>query len=567
MIWISQSTNWFIALATFGVCLLIHLIYQRSLRSKQRRIDELDEHNQNLKSDTKKAAHDERISRLENSLLREFLSRPDAKSALRELMKRYVVNPQTDFALYVETGPEGSEIIDWSGLEAESRSRFRIPGEVQHRIAAERVLVLEGSDLFNSPLMEGLSRNDRRKSSSLVCIACDAPSGNPATLITTSFPLERVSRKRQIELSKRLLDCICRHYRQSHVVSAQEDELLIANDVMELRGIADREFTAPVSMAQAVLEHLLGQTGAYRAAYFIASDGSESQPNRLAGVGGSPQANLIKKWEDTEQQLANLAMHKRSFALLDQETLHDQLQIDSFIASALVLPLLKDGQPMGVICLTWQSSKTLNRAEVKLAEWSVSSLADGFARVNKWALATKQSKEDGLTQLVNRRKFDEQLEIEIELAAQSSEPLGLLLLDLDRFKLVNDTFGHQAGDEVLRVTAERLRQEVKKVRGGDRIMLARYGGEELAVLLPKFDTPGANRVAESIRKAIAAEPVTHGDQTIPVTTSIGVAIFPHHAKTGSGLLEFADLGLYEAKERGRNRVCVCSKASATRPRD
>lgn len=564
MSWMSQFTNWLFVLATAGVCLLTHLIYQRSLRGKQRRIEELDEHNQTLKSDTEKAAHDERIARLENSLLRDFLSRPDAKSALRELMKRYVVNPQANFALYVEASPDGLEIIDWSGLDSESRRCFSIPREVQHRIAAQRVLVLEGSDLFNSPLMTGLSRNDRRKSSSLVCIACDAPSGNPGTLITTSFPLERVSRERQIELTMRLLDCICRHYRQSHVVSAQEDELLIANDVMELRGIVDREFTAPVSMAQAVLEHLLGQTGAYRAAYFIVSDGAESKLNRLAGVGGSPQANLLRKWEDTEQQLANLAKHKRTFALLDREALQNQLRIDSFIASALVLPLLKDGQPMGVICLTWQSTKTLNRAEIRLAEWSVSALADGFARVHKWALATKESKEDGLTQLVNRRKFDEQLEIELEIAARKSETLGLLLLDLDKFKLVNDTYGHQAGDEVLRVTAERLRQEVKKVRGGDRILLARYGGEEMAVLLPRFDTPGANRVAESIRKAIAAEPVIHGDQVIPVTTSIGVAVYPHHAKTGSALLEFADQGLYEAKETGRDRVCISSKASAER---
>ncbi len=562
MSWINQSTHWFFVFAVLGVGGVTHLIYQRSLRCQRRRIDELSDHNQSLQSTTEQAIHDERVARLENSLLRDFLAKPDAKSALGEMLRRYSIKTD-DFAAYVEVSPDEATVIDSSGLRPKSRAGFYVSRDLCTLISAKRVLTLEGAELFNSPLMSGLTRDDRRKVSSIVCIACDAPSGNAGIFVTTGFPLERVDRDRQIELTVRLLDCIYRHYQQSHRVSAQEDELVMANDVMHLRGLVDRDFKAIDAMANMVLEHLAAQLGAYRAAYFEIDDQPNSKPQRVTVVGKEPQPNLIPVWENAEDVLAHLGMGCRTHKLLAEDTLKGQLEIKKLVATALVIPLLKGGQPSGVVCLTWGGPKKLDRAELKLVEWCVESLADGFSRVKKYVQADRESKEDGLTQLVNRRKFDQQLEIELEMAQRDTDTLGLLLLDLDRFKSVNDTYGHQAGDEVLRVAAERLRQEVKKVRGGDRILLARYGGEEMAVVLPKFDTPGAKRVAESIRKAIAAKPIVHDRRSIPVTTSIGLAIYPHHANTSAGLVEFADQGLYEAKETGRNRVCVASTQPTT----
>jgi two-component system, cell cycle response regulator len=158
---------------------------------------------------------------------------------------------------------------------------------------------------------------------------------------------------------------------------------------------------------------------------------------------------------------------------------------------------------------------------------------------------------DPLTGLNNRRHLTSHLGSLMEHAAGGNADLCLLILDIDHFKLVNDKYGHDAGDDVLKEFAQRLK---KAVRGID--LVCRYGGEEFVVLMPDTDENVAFRVAERIRTAVAMEPFTihRGERTINVTVSIGMAMLTNNMKTPTEILKCADTALYRAKSEGRNRV-------------
>lgn len=161
---------------------------------------------------------------------------------------------------------------------------------------------------------------------------------------------------------------------------------------------------------------------------------------------------------------------------------------------------------------------------------------------------------DGLTQAFNRKHWEECLAKEFSRARRYQHDLALVMLDLDHFKLLNDTFGHQGGDTVLIETAKTIDS---LLRMGD--LFGRYGGEEFAVILPNTDLQGAEEVAERIRQSIAKNTIHYQDRTISVTASIGVAVIDGDDARYEDLISNADLALYEAKSAGRNRVCLAKE--------
>jgi two-component system, cell cycle response regulator len=159
---------------------------------------------------------------------------------------------------------------------------------------------------------------------------------------------------------------------------------------------------------------------------------------------------------------------------------------------------------------------------------------------------------DGLTGLHNRRFFEEMLRYETERSVRTGPHLGLIVIDVDHFKSVNDAHGHQAGDDVLRSIAGRLDAAVRR-----RDVVARYGGEEFVVILPDADAEVLLELAERCRRIIADRPFPlPGGPALPVTVSLGVAGLPDHAGTAQELVRAADRALYLAKAAGRNRVQV-----------
>jgi diguanylate cyclase (GGDEF)-like protein len=157
---------------------------------------------------------------------------------------------------------------------------------------------------------------------------------------------------------------------------------------------------------------------------------------------------------------------------------------------------------------------------------------------------------DGLTGIPNRRHFDQVVQEEWSRAARTGRPLSLLMVDIDHFKLYNDSLGHQHGDECLKLTAALLTDAMP--RSGD--FVARYGGEEFAVVLPGIDLAGAMGVAEGILGTMATAAMPHPGHPPVVTVSIGAASFSHPVVSPQMLISTADASLYRAKRSGRNCV-------------
>lgn len=170
------------------------------------------------------------------------------------------------------------------------------------------------------------------------------------------------------------------------------------------------------------------------------------------------------------------------------------------------------------------------------------------------------SASDGLTGIANRRLFDEYLNREWRRARRSSSTLALMMCDVDHFKLFNDTYGHQAGDDCLRRVAGAIQKSMS--RASD--IVARYGGEEFVVVLPETQIGGALFVAEKVRHAIRELHLPHsGSSHGRVTLSVGIAsLIPGETEGMESLIEAADRALYHAKHNGRDRVCRADQMAA-----
>jgi diguanylate cyclase (GGDEF)-like protein len=222
--------------------------------------------------------------------------------------------------------------------------------------------------------------------------------------------------------------------------------------------------------------------------------------------------------------------------------------------------------------LAWAQKAEASRPMSLAAIWGLTAIAFAAAATAGWCLHRDVGRwrraehdlrfaagHDALTGLCNRREFDRALGHALARARRTGAPLALAAVDVDRFKSVNDTLGHLAGDKVLRALALRLRDGFR-----DADLISRTGGEEFAAILQDLDEQGAFRVAERVRARVAAGPVNlsgaHKGRFAPVTVSIGIAVFPRDGSTKQALMRAADEALYAAKQAGRNRVCLAGTA-------
>jgi diguanylate cyclase (GGDEF)-like protein len=224
------------------------------------------------------------------------------------------------------------------------------------------------------------------------------------------------------------------------------------------------------------------------------------------------------------------------------------------------MPLSAGHQTFGCLALLCEPGYRLGKDQVETLRSAVNHV--GLALRN--ALAFKEVKlradRDGLTKLYNRRSFDERLVYEIKRRSRYHHDLSLLMVDLDHFKSVNDTYGHKAGDLVLRKVGEILSTVFRTTD-----LAARYGGEEFVVLLPHTSEEAAWKLAERVRTAIENCAFDFGGQNFSVTASIGVASVEGGSlsATDDDLVLKADKALYQAKNNGRNMVVVSGQKSAT----
>ncbi len=222
------------------------------------------------------------------------------------------------------------------------------------------------------------------------------------------------------------------------------------------------------------------------------------------------------------------------------------------LASVKVFPLLDRGQPLGALVVgSTVGGRELSREEERMLETVSVHAARTLANAQMFQRMEMMATTDGLTGLVNHRRFKELLGEALARAKRFSRKVSVLMVDADHFKTVNDTYGHPVGDLVLQRIAKILQTEARRTD-----VVARYGGEEFVVVLDETDLRGARSVAERIRERIEGEPIQGEFGRVRVTASLGLSAWPEHAESMEDLLERADQALYEAKKNGRNRVEV-----------
>ncbi len=230
--------------------------------------------------------------------------------------------------------------------------------------------------------------------------------------------------------------------------------------------------------------------------------------------------------------------------------------------SSFCVPMLALGEALGVFHLysSGAPENALSESRRRLVITVAEHIAMALANLNLRETLRNQSIRDSLTGLFNRRFFESSLEREVRRAKRRGTPLGVLLLDLDHFKLFNDAFGHEAGDILLKALADSFR---RRVRGQD--VICRYGGEEFALLLPDAPLEVLRVRAESLRRDVQELQVVYEDTPLgPVTLSVGVAVFPEHGTTGEDLVRAADAALYQSKAAGRDRVTIAPSVAIDR---
>lgn len=239
--------------------------------------------------------------------------------------------------------------------------------------------------------------------------------------------------------------------------------------------------------------------------------------------------------------------------------------VDEGMRSSMTVPLVAMGREVGFLFFSSQERHAYDNAHTRLlgrisAQLSLaiekSRLYDSLLETTRLLEEANsrlklEASTDGLTEVANRRVFDERLELEWRRCGRSRQPLSLLMIDIDHFKQFNDLHGHLAGDQCLRATAETMSATI--ARAAD--LVARYGGDEFVAILPETPEKRATDLAEELRRRI--EELKIGDPPLPaaITVSIGVATeVPNEDRSAANLVRRADAGLYTAKKQGRNLV-------------
>ena len=230
-------------------------------------------------------------------------------------------------------------------------------------------------------------------------------------------------------------------------------------------------------------------------------------------------------------------------------------KVFSSMRSALVLPLVAGEQVLGTLTLSTSAPSAYGEDVRTTLQVMINQLGTSLQNAKMVRRLEEMATTDGLTGLPNHRVFQDELSRQIAQANRFNTETSIILCDVDKFKNVNDTFGHPVGDVVLKALGETLRRNVVR----DTDLPARYGGEEFAIVCAGTDTDGAVKLAEKIRKDLEGQVFKTDKGDLSCTISMGVATFPHHARSKEDLVERSDVALYAAKEGGRNQVRVWEK--------
>ena len=305
-------------------------------------------------------------------------------------------------------------------------------------------------------------------------------------------------------------------------------------------------------MLEVVLDTAAVTLGARSGALFLLRGGSRQLRLEVARGYAPPRDASL----EVGQGIAGRAAATGAAVLVQQTGPHPSEPVEPAATTAVSVPLVRGDRTIGVISLYGRT--TLEPFGQGDAE-TLTSFADQASVAIENVLLHQETRQlsitDGLTGVWNRRYLEMTLRKEIERAQRFGRPVSVLMLDIDRFKRVNDRHGHQRGDEVLIEVTRRILGEIRT----NIDVVGRYGGEEFVVVLPETTSGGARVVAEKIRSAMRDEPFAGASSDpIPVTVSVGVSAYPEDGMEAEELIHRADTAMYRAKAEGRDRVIATS---------
>ncbi|WP_437187320.1 GGDEF domain-containing protein [Planctomicrobium sp. SH668] len=346
------------------------------------------------------------------------------------------------------------------------------------------------------------------------------------------------------------------HSAGANAISEQEIDLI--RDMLTLRTLTDSEFDSPHAMLQEFLCRLASLCDFERATIFQVESPEKGTLMRLASGGISVTYEDDLLWKEAErQQLAHRGNSQSELYWTDHS---GTCQTGSLRLQTCLIADRCESRESGagdiVVILSNRSKVTHSSLKEDLVRWAAGFVPHTFRKAVLREQIEERARYDGLTRVANRQTFDAEIEKRFRASHGADFTCSLLLIDIDHFKLVNDTYGHQVGDEVIKSVATTISHVVRQIRSNDSSLVARYGGEEFAVLLPEVGLAGAERIAEEIRCALELRRQKYDNGHFGITGSIGVATRQETDLHPEMMIKAADIALYAAKNGGRNCVVV-----------
>lgn len=539
--------------AMAGVCLVQYAWHVAARTRLRRERDDLIATLESVADELSVTQEQSHGVRFENEVLCELLAEPTPVVASHRLLQHFVPLNSSGVAAFFSK-QEGWSLRDSVGLTLEQAQGLTIDSRLVAALSQTPSLFLDRQQLELTQLGRGL-RGALGESTPSVYLFRATPEGEPldGIVMTSQLPDCGGGPASRLRTTERLLAVAGRQFRRTATAVAQEQELRVTREILELRSLVDSEFRTPQEMVEQFLARLT-EVAEFEHAGVYLQRRKDKHLTRLARFVLPTYRAQAHGWGDAERRLAQRAMHDTA---LQSRTDQDfaELGIEAPFPRSVTVPMRFSGNVVGVLCLSGTRVAPLTEADHELLIWSAEYLLDTILKSLDRASIEDRATKDALTGLANRHTFDQALENHVERAVRLNRECTLILIDLDHFKQTNDRYGHPAGDETLRVVSRLIMDDLKQqVRGTDHPLAARYGGEELAVILPGVGLAGGRRIAESIRRRVELVTINAGGVAFEVTLSAGVAAAPTQGATAAELLSAADGALYRAKAGGRNRV-------------
>lgn len=327
--------------------------------------------------------------------------------------------------------------------------------------------------------------------------------------------------------------------------------------------------TALVALSQCHLK-VTGQEKAIECAVRIAAQVLEADYSAVALLDPDDRLILRAAWGQDTKRVIGMELEQgdksqTGYTILREEPVlvQDYSQLTEFsvpplvsqykISSGLSVPMLSRGKVIGAMLAHSKTPRHFNQEAIPILSLIANQTAITVDKIRLHDETRQLAFTDELTGLYNRRHFIKLANTEVDRAFRYKHSLAFMIFDLDRFKKVNDAYGHPAGDQVLKTVVSLAGRELREID-----LFARYGGEEFVILLPETGRRGARAIAERLRKRIAQTPITVAQEKISITISLGVSTLSSRCNNLADLIEASDKALYIAKETGRNKTIFAS---------